>query len=264
MLQTNASPFAGHALTPQDIAAPTGLARSVIDFLDHVSYKRMTSEADLDQIFKLRHDNYKAVGHFDGTNDGRYSDELDYAPSVENIGIYVDGTLMGSVRLHVLNRELRKSCAMEIYDHVLNPKLDSGLVMIDTSRFCCDFSKGSRYNALPLAAIRVPGLLAVQKHAHYTLATVTAPHVPFYKRVLESKDWFDGGIQYPGLTAVVHLLAADMKDITRLAYANRQYLWSTLAEREALFGDHPSDGFVAPSVRSVVYDHVDPKLNGAN
>jgi hypothetical protein len=261
-MQQNASPFHGHSKTPDQIATPTGLSKSVIDFLDNVSYKRMTTETDLDQVFRLRHDNYKAVGHFDGTNDGRYSDELDFVPGVENIGLYVDGDLMGSLRLHLMNKELRKSCSSEIYDFVLNPKLDDGIVMVDTSRFCCDLSKGSRYNALPLAAIRVPGLLAVQKHAHYTLSTVTAPHVPFYKRVLESKDWYDGGIRYPGLTAVVHLLAADMRDITRLAYQNRQYLWSTLAEREALFGENPSTGMVQPSVRSVVYDHVDPKLNG--
>lgn len=257
MNQILVSPRSRHALTPIAITEPVGLTKSVIDFLDHVSYKRMTTEADLDQVFRLRHDNYKAVGHFDGTTDGRYSDELDFVPGVENIGIYVDGALMGSLRLHVLDRQLRQSCAMEIYDHVLNPKLDEGLVMVDTSRFCCDLSKGTRFNALPLAAIRVPGLLAIHKSAHYTLATVTAPHVPFYKRVLKSKDWYDGGIRYPGLTAVVHLLAADMKDLIDLTYTSRQYFWSTPAEREALFGDHPSDGFVSASVRAVVYGNAD-------
>lgn len=263
MLQSPATTeYLKSTLTPADIRPPSGLIKSVIDFLDHVTYKRMVSEADLEAVFRLRHDNYVAAGHFDGTADGVFTDHLDHVPGVENVGIYVDGELMGCVRLHVIDKDRRQSCAMEIYDHVLNPKLDAGLVMVDTSRFCCDLKQNKRHPALPLAAIRVPGLLAVQCKAHYTLATVTAPHIPFYKRVLESVDWFDGGIRYPELTAVVHLLASDMRNIHSLAYHNRQYLWSTYEERHALFGDGVEVAHVRPSARDVVYNQVDPRLNG--
>lgn len=236
-------------LAAQDVIEPKGFVRGIIDFLDDVSYKLMTSEDDLEQVCRMRHDAYVEAGHMKNNGSGIFRDEMDGLPGTDNVGVFLNGKLACCIRVHKLDVVHRHACAMETYAHVLDPILDSGIVCVDTSRFCNDIKLASRYKGLPLAAMRVTGMAAKHHEAKWIISTITAPHINFYKKVLGSEDWSGGGIKYPTLEATVHLVSADHNELKRMAHINRQYFLSTSTERNALFN---SGEFVKPSVRDVI------------
>ena len=54
----------------------------------------------------------------------RVIDRYDEAPNAWIFGIYVDGELCSSIRIHVLTSEARTSYATELFGDILHPRLD--------------------------------------------------------------------------------------------------------------------------------------------
>jgi len=239
-------------LVHQDIAPVTGMTKYVLDFLDDVSYRLMTSESDLDQVFRLRHDAYKAAQHIEGTNDGKWTDPSDTCPSASIIGVFVDGELAASVRLHSLKDLNANSSAIQAFPDLLEPRFKTGRSFTDTNRLCCDVKLLNKCKALPLATMRVTGMHGYFFNSDHCLATVRDHHEAFYKRILGARRWNESGVPLNGTTRDVHLLAASLYDIRIRCYQDRQYFFSTDAERQALFDRVNRVEHVRPSARAVI------------
>lgn len=240
-------------LDHKDIEPVMGMAKHTLDFLDNVSYRLMKTEADLDRVFRLRHDAYKAAQHIDGTEDGKWTDPSDTCPSASIVGVFVDDQLAASVRLHRLTELNAKSSAIQAFSELLEPKFRSGMSFTDTNRLCCDVRLLSKCKALPLAAMRATGMHAYFFNSNYSLAAVRDQHEPFYKRILGAKRWNEGdGVLFKGTSMTVHLLAASMHDMRIRCYRSRQYFLSTDAERRALFGHEGHVENVRPTARQVI------------
>lgn len=240
-------------LAHKDIAPVTGMAKYVLSFLDDVSYRLMTSEEDLDQVFRLRHDAYKAAQHIEGTDDGKWTDPSDNCPSASIVGVFVDGELAASVRLHSLKDLHARSSAIQAFPDLLEPRFKAGRSFTDTNRLCCDVKLLNKCKALPLATMRVTGMHGYFFDSDYSLAAVRDQHEAFYKRILGAKRWNEGdGIPFNGTTMTVHLLAASLYDIRIRCYQDRQYFFSTDAERRALFGRENRAENVRPTARQVI------------
>lgn len=238
---------------PKDIAPPSGLSKYALDFLDAVSYRLMSSDDDLEQVFRMRHDAYKAANHIAGNETGIWTDEADRCPSASLVGVFVDGELAASVRLHRLESLSAQSTAVEVFSDILRPRFEEGMAFSDTNRLSCDLRFLQKFKALPLATIRVTGLHVAFYGCSYSLAAVRRQHEPFYKRVLGTKRWSEGdGVNYKGTTAYLHLLAASSVELRDRCFRDRQYFLSTPEERRALFGGAAALEHVRPSARQVL------------
>ena len=127
---------------------------------DRVDYRHIETPEEKDQLYLMRYKAYRQADLIPPSEFERYSDRYDDAPDALTFGIYVDGELCSSIRLHVLTSERRMSYTTELFGDVLHPRLDQGEVFIDPARFVADPEKAQRFPELPYVTARliVPGM----------------------------------------------------------------------------------------------------------
>src|SRR5215471_700170 len=91
---------------------------------DRIDYRLIESPEDKDLIYSLRYRGYLHGGLIGSSEVERVTDRYDDAPNAWTFGIYVDGELCSSLRLHVLTPEWRQSYATELFGDILQPRLD--------------------------------------------------------------------------------------------------------------------------------------------
>ena len=122
---------------------------------DRVDYRPIETPEEKDHLYAMRYKAYTRGGLIPLSGSERYSDSYDDAPNAWTFGIYVDGELYSSIRLHVLTSEQRMSCTTDLFGDVLNPRLDRGEVFIDPARFVADPEKAQRFPELPYLTVRL-------------------------------------------------------------------------------------------------------------
>ena len=75
---------------------------------------------------------------------GTFSDHYDDTDNVYLFGLYIDGELASSIRIHVATREHPYFPTLEVFPEYLQPQLDAGKVIVDPTRFVAD-ERLSRY-----------------------------------------------------------------------------------------------------------------------
>src|ERR1700758_4286524 len=73
---------------------------------DRIDYRRIETTEDKDQLYAMRYRAYLHGGLIVPSEKQRVSDRYDDAPNAWTFGIYVDGELCSSLRLHVLTSHL--------------------------------------------------------------------------------------------------------------------------------------------------------------
>jgi hypothetical protein len=241
------------------ISKPSAYGAAIIDFLDRVTYKVMRSEHDCECVFKVRHDAYFDAGHISAAGDQRFEDAFDRDPTFFNIGVHVDGELAACLRLNCLTAGGSQSPTLITHSGLLVPFLNMGLRITDSTRFCAVKGASDRYKLLPFAAIRLSGLHAAHYQTALVASSVQNRHLPFYARFLGSKVMEDEETVSKGLTMRVRLTLANIAEIRRSCYVDRQFFFSSPDERRALFEDG-SSGFIQPTARAVIENGVDPEF----
>jgi hypothetical protein len=69
---------------------------------------------------------------------GTFSDAYDETGNVYLFGLYIDDELASSIRIHVASKEHPDFPGLEVFPDFLQPELDAGKVMIDSTRFVTD------------------------------------------------------------------------------------------------------------------------------
>ena len=138
---------------------------------DRVDYRLIETSEDKDRICALRYRGYLHGGLIAPSASQRVSDRYDDAPNAWTFGIYVDGELCSSLRLHVLTPEWRMSYTTDVFGDVLHPRLDKGEVFIDPSRFVADPDKAKRFPELPYLTLRLADLACEHFNADIGLAS---------------------------------------------------------------------------------------------
>ncbi|MBV8701489.1 MAG: hypothetical protein JO052_27095, partial [Bradyrhizobium sp.] len=123
--------------------------------LDRVDYRLLETPEEKDAVYLMRYRAYLHGGLIAPSESLRVYDSYDDAPNAWLFGIYVDGELCSSLRLHVLTSEWRTSYATELFGDVLHPRLDRGEVFIDPARFTGDPEKSLRFQELPYVTLRL-------------------------------------------------------------------------------------------------------------
>ena len=201
---------------------------------DRIDYRLIETPEDKDTLYLMRYRAYLHGGLIAPSASLRVSDRYDDAPNAWTFGIYVDGELCSSLRLHVLTPEWRMSYATELFGDVLHPRLDQGEVFIDPARFVADPEKAQRFPELPYLTVRLVFLACEYFNADTGLAVVRATHQAFYRRVFLHETIAEPR-PFPNALARVALMASDFRAVRERVLDRFPIMRSSAFERRMLF-----------------------------
>jgi N-acyl amino acid synthase FeeM len=202
---------------------------------DRVDYRLIETPEEKDLIYLMRYRAYLHGGLISRSETLRVTDCFDDSPNVWLFGIFVDGELCGSFRLHVLTSEWRASYTTELFGDILHPRLDRGEVFIDPARFTADPEKARRFPELPYLTVRLAYMACDYFNADTGLAMVRTDHQAFYRRVLLSETISEPR-PFPGWdTKQVILMASDFPKVREKILARFPIMRSNAFERRMLF-----------------------------
>jgi hypothetical protein len=201
---------------------------------DRVDYRRIETPEEKDQLYLMRYKAYRQGGLIPPSESERYSDRYDDALRALTFGVYVDGELCSSIRLHVLTSERRMSYTTELFGDVLHPRLDKGEVFIDPARFVADPEKAQRFPELPYVTVRLVFLACEYFNADTGLALVRPAHQAFYRRVFLNETIAEPR-PFPNALAKVALMASDFRNVRERVLARFPIMRSSAFERRMLF-----------------------------
>ena len=213
---------------------------------DRVDYRLAETPEERDSIYLLRYKAYLHGGLILPSESRRVSDGYDDAPNVWIFGVYVDGELCSSLRIHVLTSEWRMSYSTELYGDVLHSRLDRGEVFVDPARLAADPEKAKQFPELPYVTLRLAYLACDHFNADTGLSMVRTDHQAFYRRVFLSET-IAGPRPFPGWdTKRAVLMATDFRRVREKILARFPIMRSSASERRMLF-ERPGERRFFPS-----------------
>ena len=223
----------------------SAFARSVFSLLEHTEYRRCETGEDLEDIYRLRYKAYRLSGLTVPNANALLEDEMDQTPNCYPFGIYIDGRLVSTIRLHHVTPETPSSPAMSVYGDVLVPMLEAGDTFIDPSRFAADPEWARIYPQLPYVTLRLAGMACFHFNAPYCVSMIRDDHVAFYKRVYQSRKMGEPRPYAGVINCFANLYVADVLAIRRETYARFPFFKSTAMEQRLMFA-RPRQGEPAP------------------
>ena len=163
-----------------------------------------------------------------------FSDRYDEIGEVYLFGLYIDDELASSIRLHIGSKEHSDFPSFEAFADILQPKLELGNVIIDSTRFVADQYLSQLNRDLPYITLRICMMAAEHFNADYVITAATAQHQEFYRRAFNyqpvSQPRSDASLAAPARLMMLHYRTAADE-------LHRRYpiLCSTRAERRKLF-----------------------------
>jgi N-acyl-L-homoserine lactone synthetase len=226
------------AFAPGARRVASGLSDRVDRLLERVDFRRADEQEDREAIFRLRYAAYVREGAIPSHPSQRFTDKFDEADNAWIFGIFIDGELASSIRLHVAFRAQPAIPALDVFADILAPEIARGRTVIDPTRFVADKIASRRNPELCYVTTRLAILGSEYFHADLLLATVRAEHQAFYRRVFGHKLICDPR-HYPSLTKPISLMALDYPLARERLMQRHPFLRSTVFERHRLFARAP-------------------------
>lgn len=240
------------AAAQNQVAPASSFAGTLIDILDRVEYRRVSTSEQFDPVYRLRYEAYRREEFVPFNAGGVVRDEFDELPNAFCYGIYIDGRLVSSLRLHHVTREHKLSPSYSVFSDILDPLLEAGHTFIDPGRFTADLEASLAYPALPFLTLRIAVMAVWHFRVKYCLSTVRPEHVAFYRRVFNSTKLGDARY-YHGLAFPMEMWACDCPVVYPNLIKRYQFFDSTDEERRRLFSPpHSSPLWVRPTVRAAL------------
>jgi len=212
----------------------SNFAERVLKMLSRVEYRLATTIEQRDAIFRMRYNCYLGEGAIDPNETLRYTDQYDKAPNALLLGVFFDGILSGSLRLHVVTPACSVLPDKGAFPDLIEPMIAAGLKMVDSSRFVVDEEASKAHPGLAYLTVRVGWMGAEHFSVDRILTAVRSEHTPFYRRIFgfevktEARD-------YPSLKKPVCLLSLDYRAKREIVQRRYPFFISTQAERQAVF-----------------------------
>jgi hypothetical protein len=99
-------------------------------------------------------------------------------------------------RLVLRRKEQCQFPSFETFPDILQPKLDAGKVIIDSTRFVADQYLSQLNRELPYATLRICILAAENFNADYVIAAASAQHQEFYGELLTICQYHNHGLTH--------------------------------------------------------------------
>ncbi len=215
-----------------------------VELLDQVDYRLAETEAEKDEIYRLRYRAYLNEGAIEPNRERKISDRFDDMVNSWIFGVYFDGVLASSIRITVASPEHPVSPSLDVFPDLLQPELAQGKVIVDPTRFVADPNREKRFPELPYMTLRLAYVACGYFNADIGLATVRAEHQAFYRRVFMHKSMTPPR-DYPGLIKPICMMAVDYPSMRDKVFARYPFLRSTYFERRMLF-ERSSDRLASP------------------
>jgi hypothetical protein len=244
----NANPaLPGAALRPgaaRSHSEISAFSRNVLAVLERTEYRRVEGGEDLEDIYRLRYKSYRAADMVSEIADQTVHDSLDDLDNCYRFGVYIDGNLVSTIRIHHVNKAHPVSPSVTVYGDILKPRIRAGDTFIDPSRFAADPEWSQIHPQIPYLTLRIAGMACFHFNAPYCLSTIQEDHTGFYRRIYMSEQI--GGLRdYPGLNYPVVLYQANVHAIEERSFVRFPFFRSTRMEQRLLF-DRPVTGARAP------------------
>ncbi len=227
-----------------DASQVSAFARNISALLERTEYRRCDKGEDLEDIYRLRYKSYRLSDMVSENSEHIIHDDLDETPNCYKFGIYIDGALVSTLRLHHVCNETPLSPSTTVYGDILKPKMVEGATFVDPSRFAADPEWSRVYPQIPYLTLRLAGMACFHFNAPYCLSTIREEHAGFYKRIYCSEKIGETR-NYPGLNYQVVLYCADVSAIRERSFSRFPFFKSTPLEQRMLFGK-PESGELAP------------------
>jgi hypothetical protein len=210
------------------------LTERVYNLLQRVDYRLAISDADKEEIYRLRYSAYVREGAIAPSFGERLADKYDDLDNSWTFGVFVDGELASSIRICVASPSYPDIPAIGVFRDVLEPELEAGKVMVDPTRFVANHEAARRYPELAYVTVRLAWISGEYFKPDLALATVRTEHQAFYKRVF-GKTVTCEARPYPTLIKPLSLMTLDYA--TAKSKVNHRYPFfnSSHFERRALF-----------------------------
>lgn len=222
----------------------SAFSRNVASFLDRIEYRRCETGEDVEDIYRLRYNSYLAAGMIRAEATPMVVDAYDELPNSYRFGVYYDGHLVSTLRLHHVSADQPSSPSATVFKDTLAPRLAAGQTFIDPSRFAADFEWSSTLRVLPYLTLRLAVVACKYFQPDYCLTAVKEEHTGFYHRIFRSELATEPRT-YPGLTCPVALYESKCSENMDKTIERFPFFKSTAMEQRLLF-DRPVTGLHAP------------------
>lgn len=168
----------------------------------------LTSEKE--RVYRLRYSAYLREGALPPGAPELFKDKFDDVDNGLTFGLYIDGRLSSSIRIHVASFESPECPAMSVFSDYLLPMIEQGFVVLDPTRFVIDADAARRFPKLPYATLRVCWMASDYFQADYVLASVRTEHQSFYRRIF-GHHVVCPARPYPSLSKPISLMILDFR-----------------------------------------------------
>jgi hypothetical protein len=234
-MRTDAVELSGRDLAAQN---PAGQSETFSDriaqLLDRIDYRLVESNVDREAIFRLRYQAYLREGAIAPRLSETFSDSYDETSNVWLFGLYLDGQLASSIRIHVASRKHPQFPSLGVFNDFLEPELNSGKIIIDPTRFVTDRNLSRLYRGLPHLTLRLCWLAAQYFHADHFLVAIRPEHQAFYRRTFQHQ-LICGPRPYPLLSKAISLMTVHYAIVAADVHRRYPFFRSSLFERRMLF-----------------------------
>jgi N-acyl-L-homoserine lactone synthetase len=184
--------------------------KQVIEALKHSRYKVLTDSQDLDKIYRLRYNCYRAERSIAKNERCIMTDAFDRTANCVHVAVEMDGEILASVRLHLVSKLSLTSPTLEVFPEVLED-LKRGQTALDSTRFV--IAPAARKQRVPrhFLVLRIPFLATMFYDIDLALAAVRVEHTAFYRRYL-GYELAKEPRSYPGLKKPIQLLTAKVRE----------------------------------------------------
>jgi hypothetical protein len=216
------------------VQAQSGSRPRGLDLLNYVDYRLVESDADKEEVYRLRYHAYLNEGVIEPRGDRRLADRFDEAPNSWTFAVYFDGSLASSVRISIATPDMPLTPTVEVFPDVLEPKLAQGKVIVDPTRFVADPSRERKIPELPYFTLRLAYVACEYFNADLGTAAVRVEHQAFYRRVFMHNVLGEPRF-YPKLTKPFSLMGVDFHAKREKVFQRYPIFRSTFFERRMLF-----------------------------
>lgn len=206
----------------------------VAQLLGRIDCRLADCAQERDAIFRLRYEAYLREGAIAPNFSRTFSDPYDETDNVWLFGLYLDGELASSIRLHVASAEQPDFPSLKVFPEILAPELDAGKVIVDPTRFVTDKELSRRNPGLPHVTLRLGWLAAEHFGAEHFLVAVRAEHQAFYRRTFNHHPICEPR-PYPLLAKPISLMTVHYPSVADQVHQRYAFFRSTFFERRMLF-----------------------------
>lgn len=209
---------------------------SILELLPRIESRRIKTTEDFNAVFKLRYRAYISNELIDRNASGVSIDTYDLLGNCQVFGLYLDGELVSSIRIHRVDEQTPNCPALNSFSDFLLPKLAAGETFIDGSRFCVDPARSVELSVLPFLTVRLAYMASIHFDSTYNISVVRREHAAFYRRYFGFERWA-GDVKLDWYKLPVDLYVGDMARNRKRIDSRLPFMQSNFEERLMLFTD---------------------------